>query len=97
MHFADGLACGRVDSQIIVVSAVAMAEAGFRYHHPRVVVAEDPRVLFVAGRIGGNLTKVQIVSGICRLLEYDAVFGGQEVAHGIERRRGDAVFQADAG
>ena len=44
-------------------------------------MAEDPSVLFVTRRIRRDFTQVQIVARVGRLLQHDAVRGGQILAH----------------
>ena len=40
-------------------------------------MAEDSGIFLVPGRVGADLSKLQVISGIGRLQEHDAVFGIQ--------------------
>ncbi len=51
MHLADGLPRRRVDAGVVVVRLVAVPDQGFGDHDPRIGVAENARVLFVARRV----------------------------------------------
>ncbi len=97
VQIADHFARRRIDARVVVVGIVAIANFRFRDHHPRIVVAEDPRVLFVSRWVRGNLAEMQIVARIGRLLQNNAVFGCEMFAGGFERLLGKSIFQADSG
>ena len=40
-------------------------------------MAEDTGILFISGRIRGNLTKLDMVSGVSRLEDHDTILGIQ--------------------
>ena len=80
MQPAHLLAGRRIDPKIVFKRSVGIAHQSLRNHHPRIVVAEDAGVLFVARRIRGDLAKVEIIFRVCRLLKHDAVWRRQNLA-----------------
>ena len=62
---------------IYLKCAIASANDGFCDGNPGIIVAEDSGIFLVPGRVGADLSKLQVISGIGRLQEHDAVFGIQ--------------------
>ena len=85
MDLADVLNVSRADLAVQIKCAVSVADNGFSDGDPWVVVAEDTGILFVSRRIGGNLTKIQVILGVSRLQKNNAVFGFQNV---LDRSQG---------
>ena len=81
----------RADREVVVHRAVALAEQAPREVDPGVGVAEDARVLLVAGRIAGDLAELRVVAGERGLVEDDAVLGVEALVHALERLPGAAV------
>ena len=77
MDLADVLNVSRADLAVQVKCAVSVADNGLSDGDPWVVVAEDTSILFVSRRIGGNLTKIQVILGVSRLQKNNAVLGFQ--------------------
>ena len=86
MDLGDRLASRRVDPQVVVERAVAVAGDRLADHQPRVRVAEDPGVLLVAGRVGRDLAELDVVPRVGRLEEGDPVRRREPVADRGERR-----------
>jgi hypothetical protein len=97
VQIADLFARRGIDAAVVVVGQVAVAQTGFADHDPGIDVAEDAGVLLVSRRIGGDFAHFDVVVGVGRLLDHDAVLGGQMLAHGGQGLGGLAVLQADAG
>ena len=93
----DPLAGRRVDPQVVVQGAVAVAGHRLGDHHPRVGVAEDAGVLFVALRVRGDLAQLEVVVRVGGVVQDDAVGRGQPLADGRERPGRLAVVEPDAG
>lgn len=85
VDLADVLNVSRADLAVQIKCAVSVADNGFSDGDPWVVVAEDTSILFVSRRIGGNLTKIQVISGVSRLQKNNAVLGFQNV---LDRSQG---------
>ena len=66
VDLADVLNVSRADLAVQVKCAVSVADNGLSDGDPWVVVAEDTSILFVSRRIGGNLTKIQVILGVSR-------------------------------
>ena len=62
---------------IYLKCAAASADDGFCDGNPGIIVAEDSGIFLVPGRVGADLAKLQVISGISRLQEHDTVFGIQ--------------------
>ena len=77
MDLADVLNVSRADLAVQVKCAVSVADNGLSDGDPWVVVAEDTSILFVSRRIGGNLTKIQVILGVSRLQKNNAVLGSR--------------------
>ncbi len=73
------------------------ADHSFRNGDPWIVVTEDTCVFLVSRRVGGNLPKVQVISGISRLVKHNAVLGIQTLFHRIQCFLGKAFLHADSG
>ena len=97
MQIADRLASRRIDPQVVVVRRIAIANPRLRDNHPGIVMAEDPCIFLVSRRIRRNLSKLDVVLRISRLLQHDAVLGSEMLPHRIERRLRAAVLQANSG
>lgn len=85
VDLADVLNISRADLAVQVKCAVSVADNGLSDGDPWVVVAEDTSILFVSRRIGGNLTKIQVILGVSRLQKNNAVLGFQNV---LDRSQG---------
>ena len=85
MDLADVLNVSRADLAVQIKCAVSVADNGFSDGDPWVVVAEDTSILFVSRRVGGNLTKIQVILGVSRLQKNNAVLGFQNV---LDRSQG---------
>src|SRR5690606_7619035 len=60
-------------------------------------VAEDAGVLLVAGRVGRDLPQLDVVTRVRRLLQDDAVLGGEPLPDAGEGPGGHAVLQPHPG
>ena len=96
VHVRDRLAGRRVDPQVVVEGALAVARDRLADHQPRVRVAEDPGVLLVAGRVRGDLAQLEVVGRVGRLLEHDPVGRRQPLPDGRDRGPRASVLEADA-
>ena len=97
MDFTDILDVSRADLTVQVKGAVAVTYHRFGDGNPWVVVTEDTGIFFVSRRIGGNLTKIQVISGVSRLQKNDTVLGFQDVFYGSQSLFGQTLFHADFG
>lgn len=79
MDFTDVLDISRADLAVQIKGAVSVADNGLCDGDPWVVVAEDTGILFVSRRIGGNLTKIQVILGVSRLQKNNAILGFQNI------------------
>ena len=59
-------------------------------------MAEDAGVFFVARRIRRDFAEFEVILRVSRLLQDDAVLGGEEFVRGFEGARGVTIGQADA-
>ena len=97
MDFADVLNIGGRGAAVNLKGAIAVAEFRFRADDPGVVVAEDAGVFLVSGRIAADFAQLQMIAGIGRLQEHDAVFRIEPLFHALQRKRCFAGLFADAG
>ena len=79
VDLGDVLAVGRSDPLVVLEGALAATDHRLGDDDPRVVVAEDPAVLLVARRVGGDLAQLDPVAGVGRVLQDQAVRGSQEL------------------
>ena len=84
MDVGDVLDVGGAGLLVDLKGPVAVAEDSLGAADPRVVVAEDARVLLVSRRIAGDLTKVEAVGGVGGLQQHHAVLGIQPLFHALE-------------
>ena len=96
MDLGDLLAVRGRDLLLVLPRVLAAANHGLRDDDPRVVVAEDARVLLVARRIGRDLAKLDLVLGERGVQQHDAVRRVEALAHGIERQDRLAVVEANS-
>ena len=96
MDVADVLDVGRGGPPVDLERPVAVAELRLRADNPRIVVAEDPRVLLVSGGIAGDLAQLQMVPCVCRLQQNDAVLRIQPLFDALHGRLGFSGLFADA-
>ncbi len=61
------------------------ASQSFGYYHPRIIVAEDSRILLVAGRIRGNLAHLLMPHCESRPVQHHAVGGIKPTLARVER------------
>src|ERR1019366_7179891 len=94
---ADLLASGRINPRVIVVGAVSITDARFADDDPRIVVTEDACVFLVARRVRGDLAEFEVILRVSRLLQNDAMFGGEQLARGFEGSHRESILDADAG
>ena len=80
----------------ILPGTVAPAQYGFSDDDPRVVVAEDTRILLVAGGIGGDFSILHNIAGEGRIVEYNTVLAVQAFLYGVQCFFYHAFFQSDA-
>ena len=76
---------------------VSMTDHRFGCRNPRIVVTEDPGVLLISRRVGGDLTELHVIPCIGRLVQYDTVLALEALLHGRECRCGLAILDTDAG
>ena len=69
MNLADILNIGRAGLSVDLKGSCAASDDCLRNGNPGIVVAEDTCILLVARRVGGNFSKVQIISGVSGLVE----------------------------
>ena len=84
MDLADILNIGRTGFFVDFKSTASSADHGFSDGNPGIVMAENTCIFFITWRIGGDFPKVQVVSGISRLLYHDTVFGIQPFFYRIQ-------------
>src|ERR1019366_5892389 len=94
---ADFLASGRIDALVIVVGTVSIADARFADDDPGIIVTEDACVFLVARRVRGDLAEFEVILRVSRLLQNDAMFGGEQLARGFEGSHRESILDADAG
>ena len=75
MDLADVLNVGRAGLFVDFKRAVAVTDNGLSAANPRVVVAEDACVLFVARRVAGNFAQLKMIPRVGRLHQHDAILG----------------------
>ncbi|MNP50098.1 hypothetical protein D3C76_1443370 [compost metagenome] len=97
MDLTDLFQIGGGNLPVNLEGSVTTAQDSLSDHNPRVVVAEDARILLVARRVRGDLSQVQIIGGVGRILQHNAVRGFQTLLDGFQRLQGGAVLRADAG
>ena len=95
MDLADVLNVSRADLAVQIKCAVSVADNGLSDGDPWVVVAEDTSILFVSRRIGGNLTKIQVILGVSRLQKNNAIFGFQNIFDRSQCFFSQSLFDAD--
>jgi hypothetical protein len=95
VNVANFLTSRGVNSQVVIVRSVAVADARLTDHHPRIVVTKDASIFLVACRVGGNLAKFQVVLRIGGLLKDDAVLGGEMQSRGIQSANGETILQSN--
>src|SRR4030042_1738167 len=83
MYLADFLPFGGVDPQVVVVGSRTIAQSCLCNHDPRVGMAENTPVLLIPGGIGGNLSQVEIIFFITRLVQHNAMRRSQSLCHRI--------------
>ena len=84
VKIADFFTSGRIDAGVIIVSAIAIANARFSDDDPGIIVAEDASVFLVTRWVRGDLTEFEMVLGVGGLLQDDAMLGGQEFVRGFK-------------
>ncbi len=75
VNITDVLKVSGADLGVDLECSVAATDNGLSNGDPGVVVAEDTCIFLISGRIGGNLTEVEVIGLIGRLLENDTVLG----------------------
>src|SRR6478735_668401 len=73
VNFTDVFQVSGRDLFVILEGALTATDHRLGDHHPRVIVAEDARVLFVARGIRRDLAQLDVVFAIGRIVEHDAV------------------------
>src|SRR5688572_11351510 len=77
MQFTDLFPRGWIDTLVIIKCFVPAPNNSLSDHDPWIGVTEDSRILFIARRIRGNFTQVQIILTERRLLQYDSMGCGK--------------------
>src|SRR5688572_26313320 len=77
MQFTDLFPRRRVNTLVIVKCFVPAPNNCLSDHDPWIGMTEDSRILFIAWRIRGNFTQVQIILTERRLLQYDSMGCGK--------------------
>ena len=72
MDIAGLLGKGRCDFGVVLECEVALSCVSSCTDDPCIVVREDTGVLLVAARVGGNLTVLDVVLGVCGIVEHKA-------------------------
>ena len=96
MDLADALNIGRAGLAVDLKRSCAVPQHRLGAGDPRVVVAEDTGVLLIAGGVAGDLTQLQMIPGVGRVQQDDAVLGVQIPLHARQRLRGLTGGGADA-
>ena len=97
MDLADVLDIGGRRAAVDLKGALAVAELGLGADDPGVVVAEDARILLVAGGIARYLAELEMIAGIGRLEQHDAVACVEVLLYACKGFCSLAALLADAG
>ena len=81
---------------VVAPSVIAAGSHRLADDDPRIVVAEDARILLVAFGIGADFTHLDMIGGEGRIVEHDAVFAFQAFFYRVERTLHESFFQTDA-
>ena len=81
---------------VVLPGTVAAAQHRFADDDPRVVVAEDARILLVPGRVGGYFAIFHHVAGEGRVVQHDAVLAVQAFLHRVQCLLHQSFLQSDA-
>ena len=73
VDLADVFDASRAGLTVDFKSTVATANDGLCNRNPWIVVAEDTGIFLVSRRIRGNFTEVQVIFGVGRLQEHNAI------------------------
>ncbi len=84
MQLADGFPRRGVDALVVIKSPVPPTDHRLGDHDPGIGVAENARVLLEARWVGTDLPQVNVVAGVSRLLQEDAMLRRQTVMHRIQ-------------
>ena len=75
MNLTDIFDIGRAGLAVYFKSTVSASNDSFRDGNPWIVMAENTGNFLISWRIGGNFTKIQIIMGIGRLQNHNAIPG----------------------
>ncbi len=96
MDIADFLKICGADLGVDLECSVAASDNGLCDGDPGVVVTEDTCIFLISGRIGGNLTEVEVIGLIGGLLENDTVLGIKSLFDGVKSLLSVTFLYADA-
>ena len=99
LHFPEGLILCKSRRNLLIMPPGILGPAGHGLadNHPGIVVAEDAGVLFITFRIGTDFAVVNIVLGVGRVVQDQAVLAFQILFCGVQRFVAEAFFRPDAG
>ena len=97
MDFANVFNIRRAGLFINFKSTVSSSDNSFGNGNPWIVMAEDSGIFFVSWRVGRNFTKVQVISGVSRLVKHNTIFGVQALFYRIKSFFCQAFFYTNAG
>ena len=96
MNFTDVLNIGRAGLFVNLKSSVSTSDHSLCDGNPWVIVAEDTCIFFISRWVGGNFSKVQIILGVSRLKDHNAIFGIQTFFDRIQSFLCQTFFDTDS-